>query len=128
MRTRTDLQNEVKNLAKEVKVLMKKIDNQLNKKLNHELCMQKMRNKKHAAPSKAASAALTLEEKKELELHKVHCKRRTKDDDFTCNKVKKDTKACDVESNLGFAANMLQNTTNMNGGMWQTGSVADVSC
>jgi hypothetical protein len=23
---------------------------------------------------------------------------------------------------------MLQNTTNMNGGMWQTGSVADVSC
>jgi hypothetical protein len=41
--------------------------------------------------------------------------------------MKKDTKAQDVQSNLGFAANMLHNTSNMNGGMWQTGSVADVS-
>jgi hypothetical protein len=91
MWTRTDLQNEVKNLTREVEVLTKKIDNQLNKKLNHELCMQKMRkeykqldldqalekkeNKKHAPPSKAASAALSLEDKKELEWHKVNCKR-----------------------------------------------------
>jgi chromosome segregation ATPase len=44
LQTRTGLQNEVKNLTKEVKVLTKKIDNQLDKKLNHELCMQKMRN------------------------------------------------------------------------------------
>jgi hypothetical protein len=65
---------------------------------------------------------------KELESHKVNCKRRAKDDDFACDKMKKDTKAHDVQSNLGFAANMLQNTTNMNGGMWQTGSVTDVSC
>jgi hypothetical protein len=144
MRTRTDLQNEVKNSTKEGKVLTKKIDNKLDKKLIHELCMQKMRNKykqldldqarkknenkKHAAPSKAASAALTLEDKKELELHKADCKRRTKDDDFAHDKMKKDTKAHDVQSNLDFAAIMLQNTTNMNGGMWQTGLVADVSC
>jgi hypothetical protein len=44
LRTRTDLQNEVKNLTKEVKVLTKKINNQLDKKLNYELCMQKMWN------------------------------------------------------------------------------------
>jgi uncharacterized FlaG/YvyC family protein len=43
MRTRTDLQNEVKNLGKELKSLTKKIDNQLDKKLNHEFLMQKMR-------------------------------------------------------------------------------------
>jgi hypothetical protein len=59
-------------LTKEVKVLTKKIDNQLDKKLNHDFFMQKMRNeykqldlnqarekneiKKQAAPSKAASA------------------------------------------------------------------------
>jgi hypothetical protein len=135
---RTDLQNEVKSLVKEVKWLTKKIDNQLDKKLNHELSMQKMRNEykqldidqackkienKKAVPSKAASAALSLEDKKELESHKVDCKRRTKDDNFARNKMKKGTKAQDVQSNLGFAANMLQNTLNMNGGMWQTGSV-----
>jgi hypothetical protein len=144
LRTRTDLQNEVKILSKEVKVLTKKIDNQLDKKLNHDFSMQKMRNeykqldldqareknenKKQAAPSKAASAALTLEDKIALESHKVDCKRRTKDDDFARDKMKKDTKARDVQSNLGFAANMLQqNQSNMNGGMWQNGSVADVS-
>jgi hypothetical protein len=41
--------------------------------------------------------------------------------------MKEDTKMPNVQSNLGFAANMLQNTTNMNGGMWQTGLVSDVS-
>jgi conjugal transfer/entry exclusion protein len=43
--------------------------------------------------------------------------------------MKKDNKARDVQSNLGFAANMLQNTSNMNGGMWQQGSggLQDVS-
>jgi hypothetical protein len=130
-------------LTKEVKVLTKKINNQLDKKLNHDFSMQKMRNeykqldldqarkkneiKKQAAPSKAASAALTLEDKIALESHKVDCKRRTKDNDFARNKMKKDTNARDVQSNLGFAANMLQNQSNMNGGMWQNGSVADVS-
>jgi hypothetical protein len=59
-------------------------------------------------------------------LHKVDYKRCTKDDDTARDKMKKDTKANDVQSNLGFAANMLQNTTNMNVGMWQTGSVADI--
>jgi hypothetical protein len=144
LRTRTNLQNEVKNLTKEVKVLTKKIDNQLDKKLNRDFSMQKMRNeykqldldqarkknenKKHAAPSKSVSAALTLEDKIALESHKVDCKRRTKDDDFARDKMKKDTKARDVQSNLGFAANMLhQNQSNMNGGMWQNGSVTDVS-
>jgi hypothetical protein len=62
-----------------------------------------------------------------LESHKVDCKRRTKDGEFARNKIKKDMKARDVQSNLGFAANMLQNTLNMNGSMWQTGSVTDVS-
>jgi hypothetical protein len=146
LRTRTDLQNEVKNFTKEVTVLMNKIDNQLDKNLNHELCMQKMWNEykqldldqaskknenKKAAPSKAASTMLTLEDKKELESHKVDCKRQTKDDvddDFARDKLEKETKDRDFQSNLGFAANMLQNTTNMNGGMWQPGSVADVSC
>jgi hypothetical protein len=88
LRTRNNLQNEGKNLTKEVKVLTKKIDNQLDKKLNHERCMQKMRNKykqldldqarkknenKKAAPSKAT---LTLEDNKDLESHKADCKRQ----------------------------------------------------
>jgi hypothetical protein len=85
-------------------------------------------NRKKRAPSKAASAALTLKDKKELESHKVDCKRHTKEDNFARNNMKKDTQACDVQSNQRFAANMLQNTTKMNGGMWQTGSVKDVSC
>jgi threonine dehydrogenase-like Zn-dependent dehydrogenase len=74
-------------LNKEVKALTKKIDDQLEKNLNHELSMQKMQNKymeldleqaceklqtKKVAPSKAASAVLTLEDKKELKLHKVN--------------------------------------------------------
>jgi chromosome segregation ATPase len=143
MRTRTELQNEVKLLTKEVRTLTKKVDAQLMKKLDHELSMQKMKNEykqldldqareklenKKAPINKTLAAALTLEDKKELESHKVDCKRRSKDDDFARDKMKKDTKARDVQSNLGFAANMLQNTSNMNGGMWQTGSVADVSC
>jgi hypothetical protein len=98
------------------------------KQLDLDQARKKTENKKKAAPSKAASAALTLEDKKELESHKVDCKWQTKDDDFARDKMKKDTKARDVQLNLGFAANMLQNTTNMNDGMWQTGSVADVSC
>jgi hypothetical protein len=105
---------------------MQKMRNEY-KQLDLDQAREKNENKKHAAPTKAASGALSLEDKKALESHKVDCKRRTKDDDFARDKMKKDTKARDVQSNLGFAANMLQNTSNMNGGMWQTGSVADVS-
>ncbi len=99
------------------------------KKLDLEHTWECLDNGKNAPISKAASAALTLENRMELESHKVECKRRTKDDDAARDKMKKDNKARDVQSNLGFAANMLQNTTNMNGGMWQQGSgLQDVSC
>jgi hypothetical protein len=116
---------EVKELKKDAKGLTKKVEAQLEQKLDHELdqhdelSMQKMYNKYD--PARNMSVALSLEDKKALESHKVKCKRRTKDDE-------KDTKVRDIQSNLGFAANMLQNTTYINGGMWQTGSDADVSC
>jgi NAD-specific glutamate dehydrogenase len=86
MRTRTELHNEVKGLNKEVKALTKKLDVQLEKKLSHELSMQKMKNEykqlnlaqaceklenKKAPINKTLTAALTLEEKNELESHKV---------------------------------------------------------
>jgi hypothetical protein len=62
-----------------------------------------------------------------LENHKAEVKRQAKENDATREKLKKDNKAADVRSNLGFAANMLQNR--VNAGLWQTGTVADVrSC
>jgi hypothetical protein len=88
------------------------------KKLDLNQAGGKLENKRKAMPTKTVAAALTLKDKKELESYKVDCKRRSKDDNFARDKMKKDTKVHDVQSNLGFAANMLQNTTNMNGGMW----------
>jgi hypothetical protein len=144
MRTRTDLQNEIKSFQRQVKVLTKSSDDQLVKKLAHELDLQKLKNEhkkleldqtrerleqKKAPINKASSVALSLENRMELESHKADCKRRQKDDDAARDKMKKDNKARDIQSNLGFAANMLQNTSNMNGGMWQQGSggLQDVS-
>jgi hypothetical protein len=102
-----------------------------NKCLSDLLKSQKTLFKKELDAKKChMTAQVQLKKGVIKELHKVDCKRQTKDDDFARDKdkMKKDMKARDVQLNLGFAANMLQNTTNMNGGMLQTGSVADVSC
>jgi hypothetical protein len=146
MKTKAGLQAEVRDLSKDLKALTKKFDAQLKKKLDHELSIQKLRNEskklelelvreklndkvklKKVTPSTTPkkSASLTLLEKKEFENHKAEVKRLAKDNDATREKLKKDNKAADVRSNLGFAANMLQNR--VNGGLWQTGTVADVS-
>jgi hypothetical protein len=130
-----------------VKAMTKKLDGQLEVKLDHDISIQKLgndskkleldllreklreklENKKppplNNGPKKATS--LTLSEKKDFETHKAEVKRQSKDNDATRDKLKKDNKAADVRSNLGFAANMLQNR--VNGGLWQTGTVADVS-
>jgi chromosome segregation ATPase len=144
MRTRTELQNEVKTLKKEVLRLEKKSDDQLVKKQAHELDIQKMKNEykqleldhtrerfeiKTKAPISKSSASMSLEGRMELESHKVECKRRTKDDDAARDKMKRDMKSKDIQSNFGFVTNMMQNQSNVTGGMWQQGSqgVQDVS-
>jgi chromosome segregation ATPase len=144
LRTRTNLQAEVKDLQKDLKAAKKKLDAQLINKLEHEMSMQQLKNdykqldidqarerfenKKNPAINKKTSLALSLDDKKELESHKVECRSRSKDDDAARDKLKKDLKQRKVQSNLGFAANMLQNSSNVNGGMWQQGTIQDVSC
>jgi SOS response regulatory protein OraA/RecX len=44
MKTKAGLQAEVRDLSKDLKVLTKKFDAQLQKKLDHELSIQKLRN------------------------------------------------------------------------------------
>jgi uncharacterized protein YqiB (DUF1249 family) len=148
MKTKTDLKAEVKRLVKELKASTKKVDSQVEKKLEHAFSLQELKNKskqleldlvrekllekklqtkKAPPPPKTAKAgALTLQEKMDFESHKAEVKRIQKEDDATRDKMKKDTKAADIRNNLGFASNLLQNRTN--GGMWDTGLVSDVSC
>jgi hypothetical protein len=66
----------------------------------------------------------------ELESHKVERKCCTKDDDAAHGKMKKDMKSRDMQSNLGLVTNMMQNQSNVHGGMWQQGTIGlqDVSC
>jgi chromosome segregation ATPase len=142
LRARTNLQAEVKDLQKNLKAAKKKVDEQLGKKQDHELSMQQLKNdnkqldidqerakfEQKKAPINKTSLALSLDEKKALELHKVDCRRLSKDDDAARDKMKKDNKSREVQSNLGFAHMLQQNSSNVNGGMWQQGTVQDVSC
>ncbi len=142
-RVKADLLSSSKSQAREVKRLKKLVDDQQEKKLRHELEIQEMRikvkqlaleetrersSKASAAPKTARkSQAMGLDDKKELATHNALLKKQQKENDDARAALKKDLKKKETQSNLGFAAGMLQNTSNMNGGMWQSTSVAEVS-
>jgi hypothetical protein len=67
-----------------------------------------------------------LDDKKELATHNALLKKQQKEKDDARATLNKDLKK-ETQSNLGFAAGMLKNTSNMNEGMWQSTSVAEVS-
>jgi hypothetical protein len=141
---RTELQNEIKSLKRDVIRLERENNEQLDKKLAHEVGIQKMKNEgkqldlesaqsklemKTKAPINKTARALSLEGRMELESHKVECKRRTKDDDLARDKMKRDMKSQTLQSNFGFTTNMMQSQTHASGGSWKQGSqgVQDVS-
>jgi hypothetical protein len=77
----------------------------------------------------ASDGPMSLEQKKDFDSHQAFVKQASKDIDLACAFQQKEIKKKDVEySNLGFAANMLHNTSNLNGGMWSSMSGGDVSC
>jgi hypothetical protein len=65
------------------------------------------------------SLAMGLDDKKELATHNALLKKQQKENDNARAAFKKDLKKKETQSNLDFAAGMLQNTLNMNGQMWQ---------
>jgi myosin heavy subunit len=144
LRVKADLISSSKSQAKEVKRLTRLVDNQQEKKLKHEFDMQEMRvtvkqlaleetrersSKASAAPrtSKTKSLAMGLDEKKELATHNALLKKQSKENDDARAALKKELKKKETQSNLGFAAGMVQQNSNLNGGMWQSSSVAEVS-
>jgi hypothetical protein len=73
---------------------------------------------KTKAPISKSAAVMSLEGRMELGSHKVECKRRTKNDDAARDKMKRDMKSKDIQSNFRFTAtNMMQNQSNVTGGM-----------
>jgi myosin heavy subunit len=144
LRVKADLISSSKSQAKEVKRLTRLVDNQQEKKLKHEFDMQEMRvtvkqlaleetrersSKASAAPrtTKTKSLAMGLDEKKELATHNALLKKQSKENDDARAALKKELKKKETQSNLGFAAGMVQQNSNLNGGMWQSSSVAEVS-
>ena len=144
LRVKADLISSSKSQAKEVKRLTLLVNNQQEKKLKHEFDMQEMRvtvkhlaleetrersSKASAAPrtTKTKSLAMGLDEKKELATHNALLKKQSKENDDARAALKKELKKKETQSNLGFAAGMVQQNSNLNGGMWQSSSVAEVS-
>jgi hypothetical protein len=84
-------------------------------------------NLKSGKTAKSTSAAMGLDAKKELATHNALLKKQQKDWDEERNASKKAAKKKELQTKLGFAAGMMQNTLNMNGGMWQHSSMAEVS-
>ncbi len=81
-----------------------------------------------AAPKTARKAqGMGLDDKKELATHNALLKKQQKENDDARAALKKDLKKKETQSNLGFAAGMVQQKSNLNGGMWQSSSVAEVS-
>ena len=146
LRVKAKLISSSKSQAKEVKRLSRMVDNQQEKKLKHNFEMQEMRVKvkqlaleetrertSKASPFEARApkklSAMVLDDRKELAIHNALLKKQSKENDDARAALKKELKKKETQSNLGFAAGMLKQTSNMNGGMWQqTTSVGDVSC
>jgi hypothetical protein len=138
------LKEDNKVLNKTIKALTSKLDDQQVKKNAHDLEMQKMKNdykqmgleelrekltnkKAGGGGGGGGNGAMTLEAKKAFVTHQAFVKQQGKDADLARSFHQKEIKKKDVQSNLGFAANMLHSTSNLNGGMWSSTSVGDVS-
>jgi hypothetical protein len=131
LRVKDDLLSSLKTKVGEVKYLSRMVDAQLKKKLKNEIDIQAMHvkvkqlaleetperssNASTAPKTPKQSLAMGLDDKKELATNRG--KGRTEEG----------PKKKELQSNLGFAAGVLQNTLNMNGGMWQSTSIAEVS-
>jgi len=142
MKTKSELEAEVKRLTKDLKAATKRVDLQVERKLDHEVSMQQLRNqskqleldlarekfsdkklqntKKAPPPSeiKKKQGPLSLQERKDFVSHQAKVKKTAKEEEETRAKLKKDNKTRDVRSNLGFAASLMKNRTN--GRMWNT--------
>jgi hypothetical protein len=143
LNVKADLSKTVKSQASKIKSLSSKVDNQQESKQQHtkdlasmrlktkELALEETReriaNPTLAKIPKTASVAMGLDAKKELATHNALLKKQQKDCDEQRNASKKALKKKELQTNLGFAAGMLQSTSNLNGGMWSHSSVAEVS-
>ncbi len=133
---------DIKVLNKTINNLRRKVDDQLTNKNAHNLEMQRMKNQhkqmgldelREKLTNKKASGGATegpmsLEQKMDFVSHQAFVKQQGKDADLAQAYHQKEIKKKDTQSNLGFAANMLHNMSNLNGGMWSSMSVGNVSC
>jgi chromosome segregation ATPase len=137
------LKLEIKDLKKQLNTHKKKFDNQLEQKNSHQLEMQRMKNankqmgldelrEKMSSRKEGGGGGkggpMSLEAKKEFVTHQAFIKQQSKDADLARAVLKKDNKKKENYSNMNFAASMLHNQSNPNGGMWSSNSVNDVSC
>jgi exonuclease VII large subunit len=138
-RSKDELKDNIKVLNKTIKSLKSKLDNQLDQKNDHDYRMQKMKNDykqmgleelcENVANKKAggtSSGPMSLEEKKDFVSHQAFVKQASKDNDLARAYKQKEIKKKDVQSNLGFAANMMYSTSNINGGMRSSTSIGNV--
>jgi cellobiose-specific phosphotransferase system component IIA len=88
-----------------------------------ELC-EKLTNKKSSG---GATGPMSLEQKMDFVTHQAYVKQQSKDANLAHAYHQKEIKKKETQSNLGYAANMLHSTSNLNGGMWSSTSVGDVS-
>jgi hypothetical protein len=99
------------------------------KQLALEETCERSSNASAAAPKTPKKLlAMGLDGKKELATHNILLKKQQKENDNARVALKKELKKIkETQSDLGFAAGMLQQTSNLNGGMWQSTSMAVVS-
>jgi transcriptional regulator with AAA-type ATPase domain len=140
LRAKDELKDNVKVLNKTIKFMKSKLDNHLVQKNDHDYRMQKMKNnykqmgldelREKFTNKKAggtSSGPMSLEEKKDFVSHQAFVKQASKDNNLDSAYKQTEIKKKDVQSNLGFAANMMHSTSNMNDGMWSSTSIGDVS-
>ncbi len=136
------MKEDIKVLNKTIKSLKSKVDNQLVQKNTHAVEMQRMKNEykqlgldelrekfsnKKSGGGGRSSGTMNLEKKGLCDPSSL-LKQQGKDSDLAWAIHQKEVKKKDMQSNLGFAANMLHNTSNLNGGMWSSTAVGNVSC
>jgi hypothetical protein len=98
-----------------------------NKQMGLDELREKMSSRKEGGGG-GKGGPMSLEAKKEFVTHQAFIKQQSKDADLARAVLKKDNKKKENYSNMNFAASMLHNQSNPNGGMWSSNSVNDVSC
>jgi hypothetical protein len=86
-----------------------------------ELC-NKLTNKKSGSGS---NGPMSLEQKMDFVSHQAYVRQGCR---YCSAFHQKEIKKKDTQSNIGFAANMLHSTLNLNGGLWSSMLVGNVSC